>query len=180
MRKNHVWLLLPFLYLLLSLVACKPGELKLPFKATYDAKTTQVKVGPAGKCFGTNSSSVNPIVEGTGQALYLGASTALFDHCLVPGVPPGGSTPLFNGHGVLTAANGDELHLTYQGTFSILASNGYPHVEIDYLITGGTGRFSQASGGGDGTFTFSNRVIPPGGGFPIYDITIELEGLIGN
>ena len=175
MRKNHAWLLLPSLFLMLSFVACKPGDPKLPFKASYDAQTTQVKVGPAGKCFATSPSSINPVVAGTGQAMYMGASTALFDHCLVPPSP----TPIFDGTAVLTAANGHELHLTYVGMFTVDANTGFPAATIDFLIDGGMGHFRHATGGGEGTFTFSNPVIPPGGGFPIYDITIELEGLIG-
>jgi hypothetical protein len=47
---------------------------------------------------------------------------------------------------VLTAANGDQVFATYAGTFTI--ERAVSTINGGYQITGGTGRFSQATGNG--------------------------------
>ena len=66
----------------------------------------------------------------------------LVDFCAIPG---GVSV---TGSFVMTAANGDELHgeLTTTGSF---AANGDLIIDGAYDVTGGTGRFADATGSGD-------------------------------
>jgi len=51
----------------------------------------------------------------------------------------------------LVAANGDEVRITYSGGYTPPGPDGVIVVEVDFTITGGTGRFAAASGGGDMT-----------------------------
>jgi hypothetical protein len=51
-----------------------------------------------------------------------------------------------NGEATITAANGDQLDFTFTGS-SVETANGFDDT-IDYTITGGTGRFASATGGG--------------------------------
>ena len=82
---------------------------------------------------------------GEGTASHLGECTIRVDHCYQIQTYEGGSTE--NGIGVVTAANNDEIHFTYSGTFHF---NAYPPTLITYsnqvTITGGTGRFENVQG----------------------------------
>jgi hypothetical protein len=77
---------------------------------------------------------VTTVTDATGQALHLGAIGAGWTHC--PAEP--GNTA----DGVLTivAANGDELHGTYD--YDLTSESN----EIPILFDGGTGRFAAAAG----------------------------------
>lgn len=77
--------------------------------------------------------------EGVGSASHLGEFEAFFEYCSYAQVDP--SNPTYVGRGVLTADNGDELHVTLGGT----ATSPITMVEDD-IIVGGTGRFATASG----------------------------------
>jgi hypothetical protein len=69
----------------------------------------------------------------------------------------------------LTAANGDTVTGTYQTTGTIDAA-GFAHFEGPYVITGGTGRFANASG--SGTVSAVGRLAPP------FEIQGSLTGTI--
>ena len=80
-------------------------------------------------------------VTGTGYATQLGKSSAHYRECLLPatGAVTGGTF-------TLTAANGDMLFGTYSGQ---AFPTGDPNVltyEDPGVVTGGTGRFADASG----------------------------------
>ena len=80
-------------------------------------------------------------LEAGGLATHLGASTLL-----------GESEVVFTsgaqcGHAVITAANGDELEFDFGGT-AVTDATGNITFDGDWTITGGTGRFGDAQGGG--------------------------------
>lgn len=113
----------------------------LPFKATA---TTQESLRPDPSC----PSFLGGTTTGKGIATQLGVISLVATDC----VTPGATTFTFsNGVLTLTNTNGDELTASYQGTLSPLASPiPTPIYTIDgrYTVTGGTGRFANASGSG--------------------------------
>lgn len=86
-------------------------------------------------------------LAGTGQFTQIGAATVEQAHCARP--EPVSSNPLtlevLYGKIVLAGANGDKIHLDYEGSVihsAKITLNG------KFSITGGTGRFSGAQGNG--------------------------------
>ena len=79
------------------------------------------------------------------EASHLGSITAVAEHCTVIDFQAGTGTEI-DGVMVFTAANGDELWSSYEGT----TAPGQGFVET-HEFTGGTGRFDGASGGATGT-----------------------------
>jgi hypothetical protein len=79
-------------------------------------------------------------VDDTGQATQLGAYAYHSNECFNP------ATGEFSGSFTMTAANGDTITGTYEGTVvSVVGDLGY--YEQDNAIAGGTGRFAGATGG---------------------------------
>ncbi len=101
----------------------------------------------------TQPGEVNPSPWGlwtnsyvVGNASHLGRSVLIARH------PTPGGTDIEDGHMKLVAANGDEVWITYTGYAPLPGPDTKVIVvEIDFTITGGTGRFAAASGGGDMT-----------------------------
>jgi hypothetical protein len=93
-------------------------------------------------------------IIGEGQVTHLGASTLVAISYSDPGPPIHQTTC-----SIITADNGDELWFETDGT----GFQQGPFVGFwgDFVITGGTGRFGSATGGGtyEGTFDFT---IPAG------------------
>ena len=58
----------------------------------------------------------------------------------------GGPTAFSNGDLVLTAANGDQLHIVYSGNPVPTPTPPIAKLTGKFTIDGGTGRFAQASG----------------------------------
>jgi hypothetical protein len=87
--------------------------------------------------FGHPDCPVQPgLVRNTGQgtATHLGRFTAEFNHCAAtPELPD------FHGELVWTTANGDQIFGTYRGALA-------PDLPLRSTITGGTGRFLNATG----------------------------------
>jgi hypothetical protein len=99
-------------------------------------------------------------VTGVGQATHLGSFTRLGRVV----VHADGSA---EGTVVFTAANGDQLFIEAQG---VPPNPGTPNIiGGTYTFTGGTGRFSDASGGAD----FVGVIAPDG-----IHITVAFEGTI--
>ena len=106
----------------------------LPFTATLTI-TEQITVIGAAPC------PVTAAVSGSGTATQMGRSTVTSNDCIIPQ----GDTLLFMSPiVVLTAANGDRIHATYVG--AVTQSTGA--IVGSYAISGGTGRFANASGSG--------------------------------
>lgn len=85
------------------------------------------------------------VVDSTGTATHLGQFTSE-EHLFL------NADGTFSGDKVFVAANGDELHLNFQGGFTSPTT-----VEGVFTFTGGTGRFQHASG------TASFQAITPDG-----------------
>jgi hypothetical protein len=77
-------------------------------------------------------------VPGTGVASHIGRFEIDQTNCL-----NGTTGAVTNGVATLVAANGDEVHMTYDGQTVALAPQT---LDLDYVITGGTGRFASAEG----------------------------------
>jgi hypothetical protein len=100
------------------------------------------------------------VTDAQGTASHLGRTIFHSEHCIVP-TPDGGQ--IVGGVLVLTAANGDELHGTYTGSFGAFPPIGEPIVVTGtWIFSGGTGRFANASG----TAQMSAKVIWEGMGDP--------------
>jgi hypothetical protein len=100
------------------------------------------------------------ITNAKGTASHLGLSSFHAEHCVMP---DGGMT----GSLVLTAADGDEVHGTYTGGSTAPGQIGEPiHVAAAIVISGGTGRFLNASGEASMTATITfegfDRLTWPG------------------
>jgi hypothetical protein len=134
--------------------AAKTGGTDRPFKGKV--------VGAASAVTESSCLPLTPVrtyVEGSGVASHLGRVSMTSNHC-----------PLLDGwnvdgHMTLVAANGDELHMTYE-VVSDPAGIPTPGTVItatgDYVIVGGTGRFANATGEVDGTtlVTFTGLGTP--------------------
>jgi hypothetical protein len=82
----------------------------------------------------------------TGNVSHLGKTEMTGNHCTPAAADVEG------GEMILVAANGDEVHIDYSGFAPPPdPETGLITVDIEYVITGGNGRFAEASGGGDMT-----------------------------
>ncbi|MGA6947167.1 MAG: hypothetical protein WBZ00_05370 [Solirubrobacterales bacterium] len=89
------------------------------------------------------------VTDGTGTVSHLGKTTLHFDGVLTPTGP---STFTIAGPVTLTAANGDQLFGNTSGS-GTLDGSGNARGTLVTTFTGGTGRFTRASGSSGGTFS---------------------------
>jgi hypothetical protein len=84
---------------------------------------------------------------GSGHATHLGkvnvSTSELLDFTVAPG-----DVTIRDGRLVMVAANGDELHWTYSGSGPVPDASGGVAFGGVFTITGGTGRFADATGSG--------------------------------
>jgi hypothetical protein len=114
----------------------------VPFKATI-AVTELIHPVGAAPCFLIGD------ITGQGHATDLGKLTLVSRDCINPiptPTPEEQAFSFFSNQVVLTAANGDQVFATYTGVLIFEGAVG--SINGGYLITGGTGRFSQATGAG--------------------------------
>jgi hypothetical protein len=109
-----------------------------PFKADFTLEVSFVPATP-GVFLGTTS--------GAGLASHLGRVAATSTEVLDFTASPGRVT-VRDGQLVMVAANGDELHWSYGGGGPLPDASGTTPIAGTFVITGGTGRFAGASGGG--------------------------------
>lgn len=117
-------------------VALSEGKADRPFKASL---VTQEHAGFTPNC----PSKFGGTTTGTGKSTHLGKVTLTATDCITPME----NHFTFKGTFTLTAANGDKLTGDYSGSF--IPDNGGPTYnlsEAKFKITGGTGRFVQATG----------------------------------
>ena len=115
----------------------------VPFKGSFDALIIATSGPPE---------AVQVTAVAAGNSTHMGLTTAVVDYVFHN---PQGT---FAGSAVFTAANGDTLNLSFAGQE---LSDGT--LEGSLMFEGGTGRFTDASGGGDfsgidhhdGTFSFT-------------------------
>jgi hypothetical protein len=130
MRKLWIGLLVMGLSTTVGVAHAGPGGTNLP-----------LRVSGSGTTFGAGPFSAT--VHGThiGKGTFSGFSTVSgLGTCGVSGAP-------FVSTATLTAANGDTINLTASGTVC-MAPSGTVVATATYTITGGTGRFSTATGSG--------------------------------
>src|SRR3954469_3889136 len=92
-----------------------------PFKASMDVEE---HLGRIGRCPGEQGQAgLGGTLSGTGHATHLGATTIGGEHCLQ--VRQDQSVYVFDGHMVLTAANGDTVLADYAGFFTPVSTDAY-------------------------------------------------------
>jgi hypothetical protein len=99
---------------------------------------------------------------GTAILSHLGRSEFVISHC---SYFTGPTTGYFdNGTITITAANGDQLYMEQSGTFELYMDDEGALISVPsvhWTITGGTGRFTNATGAGDLAARSSNVLAPP-------------------
>jgi len=114
-----------------------------PFKATIVISEFIQPIGSS-PCFFLGH------ISGTGNATHMGKISVSSTDC-INFADPTNPNPAFLAFSsteplVITAANGDQVRVTYAGTFTI--EDGVGTINGGYQIVGGTGRFSKATGKG--------------------------------
>lgn len=128
----------------------------LPFKGSYHT-TAQILTGPP---------VMQQQITGSGTSSHLGKSSFVANSTINFTTPP---PFLLGGTAVFTAANGDQIFTSFSGS-ATPAGTGMNEVEMVHTITGGTGRFSNASG----SFTGHTIAIPGhSNGFITHEGTIS-------
>ena len=117
------------------------GTQSRPFKATVSTQET------LGVNFAACPTVIQGTTTGTGNASHMGKVSLLATDC--PILTPGpGQFSFYNGQLTLTAANGDKLTAAYQGQLLPTAQPTVFSLNGVYTVTGGTGRFTGATGSG--------------------------------
>lgn len=129
----------------------------VPFKGNWSGST--VSAVPQ------SETVVLVVSSGSGNLAHLGNFEMTSPHLTYL------DTLRIEGTQIFTAANGDEIYATIEGQLSP-NPNGTLSGAIAGVITGGTGRFSDASG----TYTFNIVASPAAFGF---DSVATFEGTIG-
>jgi len=119
----------------------------VPFKGEYTT-TVQVLSGPP---------QLRQRISGIGHATHLGESSFVANNTVYITPPP---PFLAAGTTTFVADNGDEFYTSFTGT-STPGPNGTSTVVVNHTITGGTGRFSDATGTFTGN-TIANPALPTG------------------
>ncbi len=108
----------------------KAGK-RVPFRGSLEGVVTRTPLSPP---------LVSALVEGTGQAAHLGRYTFTFQNVVNTSTMRGTGTYTF------TAANGDTLTADVTGTAVPSETPGVLYIVETATITGGTGRFADATG----------------------------------
>ncbi len=108
------------------------GPQEHPFKGSYSTSSQILQPPPV----------LQTRITGTGHATQLGNGTFVAVSTLMFS-----AQPPFNlsGTAIFTAANGDEFYTSFTGTASP-NTNGSLNIFNNHTVTGGTGRFQNASG----------------------------------
>ncbi|HEX6598534.1 MAG TPA: hypothetical protein VF034_04370 [Gemmatimonadaceae bacterium] len=109
-----------------------------------------------GPCNVTNTESGTGIAEHMGKVTW--SSTEVANFCVDPSDP---ATALVTGTMIVTAANGDLVTQSYTTTVNADFGAGTLTATGNYVVTGGTGRFTGATGGG--TVDVTGSLAPPFG-----------------
>ena len=132
-----------------ALAAAAPAR---PFRLTAE--------GHANPDFSLGPCNVVNTELGTGVAQHLGRvtwqATEVADFCVDPANP---GLAAVSGQLVVTAANGDQLTASGQSTVHADFAKDTLTITGTFTITGGTGRFAGATGGG--TVTGGGSLLPP-------------------
>ncbi|MFC7516023.1 hypothetical protein ACFQUU_13495 [Herbaspirillum sp. GCM10030257] len=165
--RTYNWpaLLLAFLFTTLT-TALQAGPRDAPFRATLAVQET---IAEDSSC----PSGLGGTLTGSGTATHLGAVTISATHCATPGGR--GSVAISRGVITFTAANNDFLTADFMGTISPFPGDLQTNTFVgSFLITGGTGRFTNAEGDGLLSGTFSGSLLTR-----IFTGTMTVDGRIG-
>jgi hypothetical protein len=101
----------------------------------------QERTGPKPNC----PSQFGGTLAGVGDSAQVGRVVFMANDCITP------APPLFNftGRFILTTLTGEQIYANYSGQF-VPTGEGTKHVfsGATFQITGGTGKYSKATGGG--------------------------------
>ncbi len=114
-------------------VNAKMNESGVPFKASFETASRPLAFPPILRLETT----------GTGIGSHIGKATLLAYPTINFTTPPPFAV---RGTLVITAANGDEIFASFTGTRSVPNATGSFTINATYTITGGTGRFQNATG----------------------------------
>ena len=153
---NTRWLsLLPAALLTIAIVSpvALAGPTNVPLKANVATQETLQLFPSDGVCAGSFAKGTTTVI---GNATYLGRISGRGSDCIniSGGSPTLPSFAFTNGELTVTAANGDQLTLTYSGAFTPTTNNPTDPQAAIYAIAGnfwvksGTGRFAKATGNG--------------------------------
>jgi hypothetical protein len=117
------------LLLLIELSGSAAARQRVPFKGRLDGTVTITPASP----------SLEVLIEATGNATHLGDFTLVVPHLVNPATRTGTGSYEF------TAANGDMLFADFTGSATQIAPGLLRLVETA-TITGGSGRFAEATG----------------------------------
>lgn len=131
----------------------QPGKL-VPFQTAFTAMQTGMDFsGTDPAAVRCDPPAVGPAAwfstfDGQGDGTRVGPYVEHNTHCAYATGP---TTGIFNaGESTITADNGDTLTLTYSGTWVLDLVEGTSVIDEVWTITGGTGRFVDATGSGTG------------------------------
>ena len=144
---------------------------------------------PATRPFkGSMSGTVTFVVDTSCPALYLGGPTLRADSAATGTASHLGKISMssahcagvtFAGHMTFVAANGDKLFVDYESVGPPVMPPDELGVVYDvlseFVITGGTGRFQNAVGGG----LMPAHIVNMGLGVPVWPTTWDWQGTIG-
>ena len=169
MRRHHLHVAAALL--LVAGAACEPAlPTESPMTASSAARADRSPsvpfrlelTGNANPDFSQGPCNVTNTESGTGTAEHMGkvtwSSTEVANFCVDPSNP---ATAAVTGTMVITAANGDQVTQSYLTTVNADFGAGTLTATGTYQVTGGTGRFSGATGGG--TVDVSGSLAPPFG-----------------
>jgi hypothetical protein len=94
----------------------------------------------------TDTSPTTVLITGTGNYDHLGLTTLRFPSTITGPAVCGGFTATEQDN--YTGANGDSVYLTVHDTICPTSTPGAFQLDGSFTITGGTGRFANASGSG--------------------------------
>jgi hypothetical protein len=125
--------------LVLASAAASAGTVTKPLNVSA---IIQERVGPAPRC----PSQFGGTITGSGDSALLGRAVMIATDCITP------SGPLFNfsqGKMVIVTTTGEQIYANYSGQFVPTGVGAaYVFSGATFQITGGTGRYWRASGGG--------------------------------
>jgi hypothetical protein len=140
-------------------VTIAAGAASRPFKASIHAFAAPTPTGP---CELTNAET------GTAQVTHLGRSTMESNEVVDLCSNPDGAE--ITGQFTMTAANGDLLFGTYETLGHLDFATSEVTFSGQFTITGGTGRFQGAAGGG--AIEGAGSLLPP------FDVFAQMNGRI--
>ena len=125
--------------LVLSSVAASAASVTKPLSVSA---VIQERVGPMSRC----ASQFGGVITGHADSALLGRSVVVSSDCITP------AGPLFNfSHGkmIIVTMTGEQIYADYSGQF-VPTGEGTKFVfsNATFQITGGSGRYWRASGGG--------------------------------